>query len=229
MSAARKISAQEDRGFIQASFAMSDAEIDAEVARRYAAGESSSEIAQALGLGMIDIVGRIRRLGIQPPGMGARRVRTTEGDSGGTVHPFAPVSTRTVEPALPNPPVAMPVADSTEAAVRTVRPEARRPAAKSTRSTTVAVEVERKRPRLVEAVAEAASLSDDDDDDMVVRAGCPRGWLISEREFDVLFDPKFGRFEDHVPPKPKPKTYKPLPSLMGQDSRTTRPSTPTGA
>ena len=52
----------------------------------------------------------------------------------------------------------------------------------------------------------------EDEDEVVADPNRPRGWLVSEREFERVFDPARGRFEDVPKRRRAPGT---MPSLFG--------------
>lgn len=55
---------------------------DAEIAHRYVSGQSTYDIAQDLNIRLIEVIGRIRALRLDPPGMGVRYSPECEAEAG---------------------------------------------------------------------------------------------------------------------------------------------------
>lgn len=217
---------------------------DAEIARRYSAGCSSSEIARDLNMRMVEVIGRVRALGVQPPGMEARRIMEANPPSAR----IAPVVVQAEAP----PPAASsatemrriapraafaarsmsyrPPADATKAVAACIRP-AKAPAATGVSTVRQPHPAAPARPapkigrpvKSLESDWNYTSWSaqpdiDDEDDDLKQKPGCPRGWLVSEKELARSFHPSKGAFEDAVLVK-KRRAAKPVGSLTGQAPR----------
>lgn len=145
---------------------------DAEIASRYAAGEGTFDIAQALGVRVAEVIGVVRGLGLQPPGMGVRRAP-------------APLPT----------PMPLPPAEAAEAALAAPVPTALRPCS----PLPVPAQAERRRPVRAAAPAPVEAAGDDEDEDeQSRRPGCPKGWLVSEAQMEAAFRRAGRRFEDVV-------------------------------
>jgi hypothetical protein len=199
---------------------------DAEIARRYASGQSTGDIAQELGLRLIDVIGRVRQLGVQPPAMGMRRAAAqTPEDTAPASEPSGP---RIIRPralaaapaATPEPGtvIEMPATPNARRAPRPLaadrpavaKPATDKPAVAQQSLPAVAV------PKPPMPTVPASYVDEDlDDDEPVRRAGCPRGWLVSEARLEALFAPSLGRFEDVV----FKQKVRPVGSLTGQSGQ----------
>jgi hypothetical protein len=129
---------------------------DAEIAARYAQGQSTQTIARDLGLRMVEVIGRVRamKLDVGAPAPAAR----------------APLGPQVEVASAPAPLAQSALAPAASSATPKLRPLAK----------------------------PVDALDDDEDDDFTRRAGCPRGWLVTEEQFGTLFTRTTGRFEDVI-------------------------------
>ncbi len=177
---------------------------DAQIRQLYTTGTPSLEIARLLDIDLIDVVGRVRAMELQPPGMGVRRNRDAMGAMAMMAPRPAPCS------ADPDPlPAAALTAAPMAAAPAMAAPQPRRLAsparpngAPATQARPVPPPVAQSRPAAAPARAAAVPVmvADDDDEDEGVRTlpGRPRGWLMAEAEVEELFSRAGQRFQDVI-------------------------------
>lgn len=142
---------------------------DEEIRRRYIDGDSTLEIAEALGLRVVEVIGRIRELDVQMPGMDARPRAVPVGAVAPSTQAAAQVSAMAmgVAPDLaPCSPLPVPQPPSPARATAPQPAEARHNAGQ----------------------VETDSADDPEDDDCFrKRPNCPKGWLMTEAQVAAIF------------------------------------------
>jgi hypothetical protein len=167
-----------------------------EIARRYVAGQSTSDIARELNIRPSEVIGYIRTSKLQPPGMGVRYVPANDG-AAAAESAAVPPSTEAAQP-RPCRPAEPGKALPARSQINRTR------AVEQARLSGSAAATHRPTPpddtTTASESTSPASRSDEDwdDDEPPRRRGCPPGWLVSEAEYDAAFRRSGGRFEDVV-------------------------------
>lgn len=154
---------------------MKDSTTDSKIADMYARGHLTNEIADAVGLRLAEVIGRVRAMNLQPPGMGVRLSRSAQGSEQNT-QPEPLPSHKSISNPVELQEERLPLVRRTLASLPATLPK-RQPALRAKESTKLV------RPSL------APDLEDDfeDDDEQSRRAGVPKGWLVTEEEFHKAF------------------------------------------
>lgn len=158
---------------------------DAQIRQLYTTGTPSLDIARQLDIDLIDVVGRVRAMELQPPGMGVRRARPTPCSADP-----APMTVAQAMPTSMAATIAAPQPRRFAAPPRAAAPV--RPAALSPLAVARPVPAGRGLP------PSTALADEDEEDELRIVPGRPRGWLMSEAEAEALFARSGGRFQDVI-------------------------------
>lgn len=176
---------------------------DTQIRQLYTTGTPSLEIARLLDIDLIDVVGRVRAMELQPPGMGVRRQRGAA--SLPDLMPPRPAPLAADVGVAPVPAEAARPSPAGSAMMAAPQPRRLASPARPGPGPVVAarpVPTVHGRPDVsaVRGLAPQTAAIDEDDEDDCVRTlpGRPRGWLMAEAEVEALFARAGQRFHDVV-------------------------------